>query len=1116
MLEKLQILFTVDSESLLIVGNFQPLVVLLSISIAILASFMALQVSCQAGTGLSKQKKALLTACGSVALGGGVWSMHFIGMLAFDLCTTVSYNVEITALSFIPSVAASWVALVVISSPQPKLSQFIVGGILVGAGIGTMHYVGMAAMEMAPLLRYDFFYFSLSIVVAVVLAILALWARFSLNYFAGFKLSNLQKNAIAALVMGCAISGMHYAGMASARFVKPPGFEFSAQDEMMSVYLGFAVATITVMIILLVLVVSMLVKYKASLQQIKLSEAHYKATISTAADAIVTFDEHGIVESGNAAVETLLGYKLADMQQPNIEEFIPHQFLPTFKDHIRACLNHTLPSPSSSGLDVEAIHNDGTYIPVKVSIGYTAIEGKSLFVMYISDLRYRIEMQKALVKSEAQFRSLIANIPGIAYRCLNTENWPMVFISNAVERITGYPASDYMAEPPLRNFHEHLHPDDYQRVANQVNNESTYKLEYRIYDKQGNIHWLLGFGTRVDDADHKEKWLDGFIMDITDRKEMEENLLVAKVNAEQAAAARTAFLANMSHEIRTPMNAIIGFSDILLDESLTNSQQKHLHTINQSAKSLLHLLNDILDSAKLDKGKLELELRDFSIIEEVDSVVSTLWLEANKKGLYLNIHVSPDINQYYYGAPDRIRQILTNLIGNAIKFTAKGGVEVRVNRLENSNIELSIRDTGIGMTADQVKGVFDAFSQADASINRRFGGTGLGTTISKQLTELLGGEISVQSTFGEGSCFVVTLPLSEPHALHALKPKTSANSLPELRILLVDDIQQNLDLLSIVMERQGHSVSFAHDGQQALTKMQEDPIDLVIMDIQMPIMDGLTAATKRRLQEQQEGLPFIPIIALTASVLPEDKKAAFDAGMTGFANKPIEIDLLTNEIVNVLGLQSDSSAQTSGIVKSSKQACVNERKGIALWGDKATLVKEIQAFLAKHSSLHESISKLIAANEWSTIQATLHSKRGLAGNLSLSKLNNVLIEAERVSNSAKPSDLQAILPQIAQALSAIQDYLNAQKIDHVDLSESANQLDIAAAKQLINRIRFGAKDNQYNEADLETLRASLPQASQPYCSAIQNALDDFEFELALQELDALDMHINTLSKDQNL
>lgn len=1108
MLETIRTLFSVTDESLLVVGDFQPIVVFISIAIAVFASFMALQVASQAVLTLNKYKRYLLTSCGSIALGGGVWSMHFIGMLAFSLCTPVSYDIGLTALSFIPSIAASWVALNVISTAKPKLSQFVVGGILTGAGIGTMHYVGMAAMEMAPLLRYDLFYFGLSIVIAIILAIVALWIRFSLNHLGRFTLSELHKNAIAAMVMGCAISGMHYIGMAAARFVRPPGFEFSEQTTKMSLYLGIAVATITVVIILLVLGVNMLIKYQTSLHQAKLSEARYRATISTAVDGIITFNAKGRIESGNQAVELLLGWRLEDVCHQNIRDFIPGPFIEEFNARLDSFFNHNIAQQKSTGRDVEALHVNGTVIPVRVSIGHACIEGKSLFVMYISDLRHRIEMQRALIKSEAQFRSLIANIPGIAYRCLNTKNWPMVFISDAVEKITGYPASDYIGATPKRHFYQHLHPDDLEQIGNQVVTEQVFKLEYRIYNANGDIRWLLGYGAHVDGIDVQDKWLDGFIMDITDRKEMEQSLLIAKDKAEQAASARSAFLANMSHEIRTPMNAIIGFSDILLDDSLPAEQQKHLRTINQSAKSLLHLLNDVLDSAKLDKGKFDLELRDFSVIEEIDSVVSTLWLQASSKGLFLNVNVSADVAMSYHGAPDRIRQVLTNLIGNAIKFTAEGGVSIDVSVKPSGCIEFAINDTGIGMTPEQLTLVFDAFAQADASMNRRFGGTGLGTTISKQLVELMGGKITAKSTFGQGSCFGFALPLTAPkHINSTLTPLTNSHIKP-LAILIVDDIQQNIDLLTIMMKRQGHNIITARDGKQALLRMRSDKIDIVLMDVQMPIMDGLTASRTRREQEQNEQLPHMPIIALTASVLPEDKKAALDAGMDGFANKPIDMMLLNHEIAQVLKLEQSNVAVDNPAVDIDNRQVVNEKKGASMWGDQMTLVKEISLFMTKQHDSNQQLKQLIQTADWPAISQQLHGLKGLSGNLALMQLTRLFSDAERSAMTKSSTELLTLLPKIEQAFARIAAYLSTQDISqHPDKAAEKDPMSVGEFIQIINLIRLAAKENQYNEHDVDTLIAATPSAYRQQCINIQHALDDFEFEQAITQLNTLESDV---------
>lgn len=1102
-------LFSPVDDNLLIMGEFHPAMVVLSLAIAVFASFMALQVASQASCTKAVMKRHALIFSGSVALGGGVWSMHFIGMLAFTLCTPVTYDWGLTSLSFLPSVAASWVALNVITKEKPSPMQLITGGVLVGAGIGTMHYVGMAAMQMAPLLRYDLLFFALSIVVAVLLAILALWVRFSLNNLGRIILSEMHKNALAALVMGLAVSGMHYIGMAAARFVRPAGFEFSTQSDSMSYYLAFAVTFITVGIINLVLAINLVVKHKDSSRNAKLSEARYRATISTSLNGILTFDNNGQIEHANQAMLTLVGRDLSELRNLNVRSLVPQRYLTAFDDFLTSYKIPNQGQHKSSGRDAEIVHKNGHLIPVHTSIGHVELEGQSYFVVFVADLRQRMEMEQALRHSEAQLRSLIANIPGIAYRCLNTDKWPMVFVSDAVQSITGYPAEDYLYPHQKRNFFEHVHPDDLADIAATVHEPGEFKIEYRIYNRKGQVRWLLGYGTHVENSQTEQNWIDGFIMDITERKEMEQSLLIAKDKAEQAASARAAFLANMSHEIRTPMNAVIGFSDILLDDVVETEHRKYITTINQSAKSLLHLLNDILDSAKLDKGKFQLEMRDFSLIEEIDAVVSTLWLQAKNKDLYLNVKVAPLEGHLFNGAPDRIRQVLTNLIGNAIKFTETGGVNIDVGVKPSGCIAFSIIDTGIGMTQEQLGLVFDAFGQADASMSRRFGGTGLGTTISKQLVELMGGKITATSTYAQGSCFSFTLPLAPPKGETLPEVLHRRCTLPSLHILIVDDIQQNIDLLTLLMTRQGHNVSTARDGKQALLRMRSDKFDVVLMDIQMPVMDGLTSSKERRVEEHTQQLVHLPIIALSASVLAEDRQAAFDAGMDGFANKPVDVELLNVEIALALGIDLTCEVITIAPNDNSDSHIVDETKGISMWGDKNVLYKEISRFIDQNEGIILGLHDTLNLPDWQAIRLQLHTLKGLSGNLALTQLSQLFNDAEHPATRSSVKEIATVFGAIEQAFSVVKDYLLTLNVDvpvPEDKSQDKDML-ISPLLDVVDILSKSAQNNEYNEEAAELLVARASNVFLDKCRRIQNALDDFEFELAARELEQLKAQI---------
>ncbi|MFT2090535.1 MHYT domain-containing protein [Paraglaciecola sp. 2405UD69-4] len=1111
-------LFDYSSTSLLLVGDFNLGLVVLSLVIATFSSFMAFQVAQQATTTLSSFRKQASLLVGSLTLGGGVWSMHFIGMLAFELCTDVSYNWELTLLSLVPSIAASWVALNVLILPKMSLSQLIIGGVLMGLGIGTMHYLGMAAMEMAPLLRYDITIFSISIGVAVVLAILSLWTKFGLrNTFLASKHS-MFTDIISSLIMGLAIYGMHYTGMAAARFVMPEGIETSSQTSDISLYLALTISIITVFIISIVLAINVVFRYKDISAASKLNEQKLLATMDTAIDGIVTINEAGVIESVNKAVESLLGWTPEEIIGKNVKVLVPDSIKPQHDNFIKQYLRTKDANIIGQGRDVEALTKDGELIPIRLGIGHAEFNGKHLFVGFISDLRDRVKMESALVASEAKLRSLMSNIPGIVYRAKCEDDWPHIFMSEEVENIVGYPYKDFILPNIKRNLSDFIHPEDLERIADtDLTAPGGFNLEFRLIDRYGTTKWMLGHGRISKNNINGEEFIDGFIMDISDRKEMEVALLNEKVKAEQAVATRSAFLANMSHEIRTPMNAIIGFSDILLETNLNDDQNKHLKTINQSAKSLLHILNDILDSAKLEKGKFQLEYRDFSLIEEIDAVVSTLWLQANNKGVPIKLDIAPNINGIFNGVPDRLRQVLTNLLGNAVKFTSVGEILITVKQLDAQKFTFCIKDTGIGMSPKQLKSVFDAFSQADESMSRRFGGTGLGTTISKQLVELMGGEIRVESEIDVGTTFCFDIPLTKvTHNENLAETKPKVVSLPPLTVLVVDDIEQNIELLNIVLKRDGHTTFNARDGEQALERMKRQKFDLVLMDIQMPVLDGLSASKARRAFEKDNGIERVPIIALTASVLPEDKLSAEQAGMEGFANKPIDIIQLKNEMARVLKLGHSAVAETSKDLSSNDS--INVEKGVALWGSKAALYKEIQLFSQATLNEFKQLQVMPQNGSWEQFLQKAHSLKGLSGNLALTSLANLMtaLEKSAMSQSAQQADtlLKKIHIELEKVCKIVK--VSTNKPDASKSHDASPTLNLNSSEvlELLTTIEEQASRNEFNEESLDALTA-LNLQQQDEVMSIAEAFNNFDFEEAQSLIKALKASADEENNEQN-
>lgn len=1110
MLEWLLAQFAIPQSGTVMQGSYSLPLVSLSLFIAIFASFMAFTVAGQAAVVTKAVQKHLLLAVGSLALGTGIWGMHFVGMLAFNLGTPVIYSWGLTAVSFLPGWSAAWIALHILSRQRLNRMHIMVGGVLVGAGIGSMHYAGMAAMKMSMMLRYDPATFGLSIGVAVILAMLALWIRYGLNRIQILRGTGRFVTAIASVVMGLAICGMHYTGMSAARFVRPAGSDMATAADEFSVLLAAAVTFIIVVFIILALGVSLLVKYKNTMQRAHESERTLKAMMDTAVDGVITLNGDGTILNTNPAISLIFGYQPHELRGNSILRLIPQD-----KHSIYRQLFNGERKTSSAWLhivganrDVAAIHKAGHAIAVRVGVGHTTVNDNDYFVAFISDIRERIEMEKALRESEAKFRSFFNHVPGIAYRCLDNNDWPMVFITDAVEEITGYPAVDFELPNPTRSFNDLFHPDDKDNVLKDVTINNAFFLEYRIIHKDGRIRWLQEQGVKVCDVETRDTWIDGFIFDITARREMEEQLVVAKEAAEQAAAARAAFLANMSHEIRTPMNAIIGFSDVLMDSALPAEQHKHVVTINRSARSLLHLLNDILNSAKLDKGKLDLEYRDFILADEVDTVISTFWLEARRKSLNFEVRLDTGLQRAFHGAPERLRQVLSNIIGNAIKFTEQGAVTVTVAPVA-TGVRFTIEDSGIGMDEEQLARVFDAFAQADASMSRRYGGTGLGTTISKQLVELMGGCIEANSTLGRGSTFWFELPL-QPASTPALEVRGQLTELPAQRILVVDDIQQNLDLIELLLGRHGHTVTTAQNGEQALAMMRDHSFDLVLMDLQMPVMDGLAAARERRAYEQAHSLPSLPIIALTASVLLQDKDAAHAAGMQGFANKPVDYTQLNAEMARVLSVALPAMPDDSATNPKASAKLIDVRQGVMLWGDEPRLGLEVQRFLHRLTEELSALDSHLAAGRFSQLKMLAHSLKGVSGNLALISLTPLFAALEQQHND--PQAAQTKLAEIGQQQQALRrhPWVREHAIKEVDRPAVENTWLV----DKLNQLQLSVGRNQLDEAVVAELQAVSLGAYQGTVETILTAIDDFEFDTALGQLQQLQAVLNKSNQEK--
>jgi PAS domain S-box-containing protein len=682
-------------------------------------------------------------------------------------------------------------------------------------------------------------------------------------------------------------------------------------------------------------------------------------------DALLIVNPEGGIELLNSQTEQMFEYRREELLGQPIELLMPERF--RAKHFLHRMNYNAAPTtrPMGMRLDLLGRRRRGSEFPVEISLSpLPTVEG--LFVIStIRDTSERKQAETKLRKAEVRYRTLLETIPAVTFMASLDGGANEMYVSPQIETMLGFSQSEWLGDPVL--WYRQLHPDDRERwhkeFARTCAVGERFCSEYRFISRGGSVVWVHGEATLVRDDDGTPSFLQGIAFDITERKVAEQMMLqsqsdlerrvqdrtadlarlnheleneiierrkaeeqrtryvaqleeaslrieeqsravqAARERAEVANQTKSAFLANMSHEIRTPMTAILGYTDLLKETLTDEASRTAIETIGRNGNHLLSIINDILDLSKIEAGKMTIESIRFGLRQVLADVESLMQVRTQGKGIKLRIEQEGLLPETILTDPTRLRQILVNLVGNAVKFTESGSVSLAVRLLaqEPAMLEWDVIDTGIGLTTEQQQALFQPFTQADNSTVRKFGGTGLGLTISKRLAELLGGDVRiVRSQVGVGTTFRLTIGIGPLEGIRLLQPSESLATqeeperdlatvlhLPDgCRILLAEDGPDNQRLISFVLKKAGAVVTVAENGQQAVDLVEaagDKPYDVILMDMQMPIMDGYTATTLLRRQGYTR-----PIVALTAHAMSGDREKCLNSGCNDYATKPID------------------------------------------------------------------------------------------------------------------------------------------------------------------------------------------------------------------------------------
>ncbi|WP_222432835.1 PAS domain-containing hybrid sensor histidine kinase/response regulator [Caenimonas sedimenti] len=764
---------------------------------------------------------------------------------------------------------------------------------------------------------------------------------------------------------------------------------------------------------------------------LKAGAALQRAIFNSANFSSIATDAKGVIQIFNVGAERMLGYTAAEVMNKITPADIsdPQEVIARAK-----ALSIELGTPITPGFEalvfkasrgIEDIYEltyfrkDGSRFPAVVSV--TALrDAQDAIIGYLligtdNTARQLVEAEQKKLDQrlrDQQFytRSLIES--SIDALMTTDPSGIITDVNKQMEALTGC-TRDELIGAPFKNYF--TDPERAEAAIKLVLSEkkvSNYELTARALDGKETV--VSYNATTIYDRGRTLQGVFAAARDVTQSKQLETELQHAKAMAETASRAKSDFLASMSHEIRTPMNAIIGIADLLAKTPLTPEQDNYVQIFRRAGDNLLNLTNDILDLSKVEASQLELEHTGFSLTDVIEKTREMVAVRASEKGLALVCEVAPEVPTDLVGDPTRLRQVLLNLLGNAIKFTESGEVALRVRPAPPAaapgTLCFVISDTGIGIPGDKLGAVFEQFTQADSSTTRKYGGSGLGLTISKRLVELMGGRIWVESGVGQGSEFSFTVPLAlwEGATLRAAVTEGGGPQpvLPALRILLVEDSPDNRTIAMAYLQHTPYRIDIAENGAIAYDKFIAGRYDLVLMDRQMPVMDGLTSTRNIRAWEQDHQCTPTPIIALTASALLGDREKCLAAGCTAFLTKPIKQEVLLQAI-------GEHSAATAASRRSSAQDVIEVRAN-------PVLADLIPAFLQNRRKDVIAMRAALADGDFDTVSRLGHSMRGSGGGYGFQAITDIGLALEQAAAVSDGAASQRCLAELSSFLDRVE------------------------------------------------------------------------------------------------